>query len=74
MPRPNTFQRFIDPHQPFNKAFPVNFIFPQNLGLAKLIEGIDKIVDRTVRFRLRQPNVTFMAKLTFAWAGIQSAA
>lgn len=68
-----TFQRFIDPNHPFNKAFPANFIYPQNLGLAKLIEGIDRIDDRTIRFRLRQPNVTFVANFAFAWAGIHSA-
>jgi ABC-type transport system substrate-binding protein len=68
-----TFQRFIDPNHPFNRAFPANFIYPQNLGLAKLIEGIDKIDARTIRFRLRQPNVTFVANFAFAWAGIQSA-
>ncbi len=68
-----TFQRFIDPNHPFNKAFPVNFVYPQNLGLAKLIEGIDRVDDHTVRFRLRQPNVTFVANFAFAWAGIQSA-
>ena len=68
-----TFQRFIDPNTPFNKAFAVNFVYPQNLGLAKLIEGIDRIDDRTIRFRLRQPNVTFVATFAFAWAGIQSA-
>jgi peptide/nickel transport system substrate-binding protein/dipeptide transport system substrate-binding protein len=68
-----TFSRFIDPNHPFNKAFPASFIYPQNLGLAKLIEGIDKIDDRTIRFRLRQPNVTFVANFAFAWAGIQSA-
>jgi peptide/nickel transport system substrate-binding protein/dipeptide transport system substrate-binding protein len=68
-----TFQRFIDPSTPFNKAFTVNFVYPQNLGLAKLIAGIDKIDDRTVRFRLKAPNVTFIANFAFAWAGIQSA-
>jgi len=68
-----TFQRFIDPNLPFNKAFAVNFVYPQNLGLAKLIEGIDRIDDRTIRFRLHQPNVTFVANFAFAWAGIQSA-
>jgi ABC-type transport system substrate-binding protein len=68
-----TFQRFIDPNTPFNKAFTVNFVYPQNLGLAKLIEGIDKLDARTIRFRLRQPNVTFVANFAFAWAGIQSA-
>jgi peptide/nickel transport system substrate-binding protein/dipeptide transport system substrate-binding protein len=68
-----TFNRFIDPNQPFNKAFPANFVYPQNLGLAKLIEGIDKLDEHTVRFRLRQPNVTFIANFAFAWASIQSA-
>ncbi|RRB99904.1 ABC transporter substrate-binding protein, partial [Escherichia coli] len=68
-----TFSRFIDPNHPFNKAFPANFIYPQNLGLAKLIDGIDKLDDHTVRFRLKQPNVTFVANFAFAWAGIHSA-
>lgn len=68
-----TFQRFIDPNQPFNKAFAANFVYPNNLGLAKLIDGIDKLDDHTVRFRLKQPNVTFLANFAFAWAGIHSA-
>lgn len=68
-----TFRRFIDPNLPFNKAFPTNFVYPQNLGLAKLIDGIDRVDDMTVRFRLKQPNVTFLANFAFAWASIQSA-
>lgn len=68
-----TFSRFIDPNHPFNKAFPANFIYPQNLGLAKLIAGIDRVDDLTVRFRLHQPNVTFIANVAFAFAGIHSA-
>ena len=35
-----TFSRFIDPSHPFNKDFPAVFVYPQNLGLAKLIGGI----------------------------------
>jgi ABC-type transport system substrate-binding protein len=68
-----TFKRFIDPSLPFNKAFPTNFVYPQNLGLAKLVAGIDKLDDMTVRFRLKEPNVTFVANFAFAWASIQSA-
>lgn len=68
-----TFGRFIDPKHPFNQAFPANFVYPQNLGLAKLIEGIDKIDDSTVRFRLKQPNVIFQTYLAMAFAGIHSA-
>ncbi len=68
-----TFGRFTDPGHAFNKAFPANFIYPSNLGLAKLIEGIDKLDEYRIRFRLRQPNVTFLANFAMAWAGIHSA-
>lgn len=68
-----TFGRFIDPDNAFNKAFPANFIYPNNLGLAKRIEGIDKLDEHTVRVRLKVPDVTFIANFAFAWAGIQSA-
>ena len=68
-----TFQRFIDPQQPFNRAYPATFVYPQNLGLAKLIEGIDKLDDYTVRFRLRSANVTFASYFAMSFAGIQSA-
>jgi ABC-type transport system substrate-binding protein len=68
-----TFGRFIDAGHPFNRAFPANFIYPQNLGLAKLLDGIDRIDDHTVRFRLKAPNVTFAANFAMAWAGIHSA-
>lgn len=68
-----TFQRFIDPQHPFNKAFPANFIYPQNMGLAKLLDGIDRVDDMTVRFRLKSPNVTFATNLAMAWSGIHSA-
>lgn len=68
-----TFRRFIDPAHEFNKAFPANFIYPSNLGLSKLIEGIDKLDEHRVRFRLRHPNVTFLANFAMAWAGVHSA-
>ena len=68
-----TFERFIDPNIPFNKAFPANFIYPQNLGLAKLLDGIDKLDEHTVRFRLKAANVTFAANFAMAWAAIHSA-
>ncbi|WIT13634.1 ABC transporter substrate-binding protein [Paucibacter sediminis] len=68
-----TFGRFIDPKHPFNQAFPANFVYPQNLGLAKLIEGIDRVDDYTVRFRLKQPNVIFQTYLAMAFAGMHSA-
>jgi len=68
-----TFGRFLDREHPFNKAFPANFIYPQNLGLAKAIAKMEKLDDRTVRFTLTQPNVTFVTWFAMAFAGIQSA-
>ncbi|HEY4080870.1 MAG TPA: ABC transporter substrate-binding protein [Burkholderiaceae bacterium] len=68
-----TFNRFLEPTLPFNKAFPANFVYANNLGLSKLVEGIDKLDDATVRFRLREPNVAFAANFAMAWTGINSA-
>ncbi|HEY1091487.1 MAG TPA: ABC transporter substrate-binding protein, partial [Burkholderiaceae bacterium] len=68
-----TFERFIDPKAAFNQAFPATFVYPQSLGLTHLIAGIDRVDDMTVRFRLREPNVTFAANLAMAWASIHSA-
>jgi peptide/nickel transport system substrate-binding protein/dipeptide transport system substrate-binding protein len=68
-----TFGRFINPEHEFNKAFPANFVYPNNMGLAKLLDGIDRVDEHTVRFRLKAPNVTFATNLAMAWAGIHSA-
>lgn len=68
-----TFTRFIDPTTKFNSAFPANFVYPNNLGLTKLLDGIDKLDEHTVRFRLKLPNVAFVTNFAMAWSVIQSA-
>lgn len=68
-----TFNRFIQPKDPFNLAFPALFIYPQNLGLGDMIVKLEKVDDSTVRFVLRYPNVTFLTYFAMAFAGIQSA-
>ncbi|WP_374434046.1 ABC transporter substrate-binding protein [Inhella sp.] len=68
-----TYQRFINPQHPFNQAFAANFIYPQNLGLARQIASIEKLDDLRVRFTLRAPNVTFLSTFAMSFAGIQSA-
>jgi len=68
-----TFGRFLDSKHPFNIAFPANFIYPQNLGLAKMVERLEKVDDMTVRFQLAEPNVTFLSYFGMAFAGIHSA-
>ena len=68
-----TFGRFTDPQHPFNQAFPALFVYPQNMGLAQMLAGIDRVDEHTVRFRLKAPNVTFATNLAMAWAAIHSA-
>ena len=68
-----TFQRFINPQHPFNQAFAANFIYPQNLGLARQIVAVEKLDPLRVRFTLRAPNVTFLSNLAMSFAGIHSA-
>jgi dipeptide transport system substrate-binding protein len=68
-----TFQRFVNPKHPFNQAFPSVFVYPQSLGLAKQVESIEKLGPYEVRFKLREPNVTFSTYVAMAFAGIHSA-
>ena len=68
-----TFQRLIDPLLPFNKAFPATFVYPQSLGLAQMVAGIDRVDDHTVRFRLHSANVNFLSYFAASFAAIHSA-
>ncbi|MDH4062240.1 MAG: ABC transporter substrate-binding protein, partial [Aquincola sp.] len=68
-----TFGRMTDPAHPFHQAFPATYVYAQSLGLAAMIEGIDRIDDHHVRFRLTSPNVTFPTYFAMAFAGIHSA-
>ena len=65
-----TFGRFIHPDDPYNKAFPAQFVYPQNLGLQQAIEKIEKLDPMTVRFTLKAPNVAFLTYFAMAFAGI----
>lgn len=68
-----TFSRFLYPDYPFNLAFPATFVYPQNLGLANMVASMEKIDDYTVRFKLKQPNVTFLSYFAMSFAPILSA-
>jgi dipeptide transport system substrate-binding protein len=49
------------------------FAYFHDLGLADLIEAIDAPDPRTVRFRLKEPDATFLPNLAQAFASIHSA-
>ena len=68
-----TFTRLVDPQLPFNRAFPATFVYPQSLGLAGMIAGIDKLGSHEVRFRLHRPNVNFLSYFGGSFAAIHSA-
>ncbi len=68
-----TFRRLIDPTLPYNKAFPATFVYPQSLGLAQMIDSIDRVDDHTVRFRLHSANVNFLSYFAASFAAIHSA-
>ncbi len=68
-----TFRRMTDPKHPFHLAFPVSYVYAESLGLAAMLEGIDRVDDHTVRFRLKTPNVTFLSYFAMSFAGIHSA-
>lgn len=68
-----TFTRMTDPQHPFHRAFPATYVYAQSLGLAQMIEGIDRLDEHQVRFRLKAPNVTFLSYFAMSFAGIHSA-
>lgn len=68
-----TFTRLVDPQLPFNLAFPATFVYPQSLGLAKMIASVTKLGPMEVRFTLHQPNVNFLSYFAGSFAGIHSA-
>ncbi|HEY1611521.1 MAG TPA: ABC transporter substrate-binding protein [Paraburkholderia sp.] len=68
-----TFERMLDPNQPFRKAYPVQFPYFTDMGLDKLLAKVEKIDPYTVRFTLNEPNAPFIANLAMPFASIQSA-
>lgn len=67
-----TWGRFMSSDHPFNQAFPATFINAESMELSKVIAGIDRLDDYTVRFRLHTPNVNFLSVLANPFAGIHS--
>src|SRR4051812_681951 len=68
-----TYERMLDPEQPFRKAYPVPFPYFNDLGLAKNIAKIDKIDPYTVRFTLKDVDAPFLQQIAMPFASILSA-
>lgn len=68
-----TLQRLTNKDLPFNKAYPAEFPYASDMGLAELIKSIEKVDDLTVKVTLNNENATFMANLGMPFAYIHSA-
>ena len=68
-----TFQRMLDTNQPFRKAYPVQFPYFTDMGLDKLITGVEKVDPYTVKFTLKEVNAPFIQNMAMEYASILSA-
>jgi len=68
-----TYQRMLDPDQPFRKAYPVPFPYFNDLGLAKNIAKVEKLDPYTVRFTLKEVDAPFLQQIAMPFASILSA-
>jgi dipeptide transport system substrate-binding protein len=68
-----TFERMLDPNNPFHKAYPVQFPYFTDMGLDKLITKVEKVDPYTVRITLAEPNAPFIQNIAMPYASILSA-
>jgi dipeptide transport system substrate-binding protein len=67
-----TFERMLDPNQPFRKAYPATFPYFTDMGLDKLITKVEKVDPYTVRFTLKEVNAPFIQNMAMEFASILS--
>lgn len=68
-----SFQRMLDPANPWHKVAASGFPHAQSMQLPSLIKAVEKLDPHTVRFTLNTPDATFLAMLSMGFASIYSA-
>nr|WP_059390489.1 ABC transporter substrate-binding protein [Pseudomonas toyotomiensis] len=68
-----SFQRQLDPVHPWHKLSLRGFPYAEAMGLAQLIELVEKLDEHRVRFVLKHPEAPFLANLAMGFASIYSA-
>jgi peptide/nickel transport system substrate-binding protein/dipeptide transport system substrate-binding protein len=68
-----TFNRLLDPNQPFRKAYPSESPYFNDMDMNSTIKSVEKIDDKTVRFNLNNIDAAFIQNLAMSFASIQSA-
>lgn len=67
-----TFDRQRNPDSPYHKLSGGAYEYFNALGLNSLIDGIEKVDDYTVRFKLKAANVTFLSGVALDYLSILS--
>jgi dipeptide transport system substrate-binding protein len=68
-----SFQRQLDPQHAWHDRSLRGFPYAEAMGMAELIERIEKLDEHRVRFVLTRPEAPFLANLAMAFASIYSA-
>ncbi|QRY80328.1 ABC transporter substrate-binding protein [Pseudomonas sp. PDNC002] len=68
-----SFQRMLDPTQPWHKVAQSGFPHAQSMQLPTLVKAVEKVDAHHVRFTLTHPDATFLAMLSMGFASIYSA-
>ena len=67
-----SFERQLNPQHPYHRIGGAAFTYARDLGFADLIENVEAVDSHQVRFRLRQPDATFLANLAQSFGAILS--
>ncbi|MFV3306978.1 ABC transporter substrate-binding protein [Pseudomonas sp. NY15181] len=68
-----SFQRMLDPAQPWHKVAQSGFPHAQSMQLPSLVKAVEKVDAHHVRFTLNHPDATFLPMLSMGFASIYSA-
>jgi dipeptide transport system substrate-binding protein len=69
-----TWNRMADPNHPFHKVTPgQTYAYFEDMGMAKIVDKLEKLDDYTVRFRLKHPEAPFLANVAMDFMSIHSA-
>ncbi|WP_042934266.1 ABC transporter substrate-binding protein, partial [Pseudomonas gingeri] len=63
-----TFNRLLDPNQPFRKAYPSESPYFTDMGLNTTIRNVEKLDEHTVRFNLNTVDAAFIQNLAMSFA------
>lgn len=69
-----TWNRMADPNHPFAKNTPgTTYAYFEDMGMAKIVDKVEKLDDYTVVFKLKHPEAPFLADLAMDFISIHSA-